>query len=178
MRVVLRLITALLGMGVAAAGALLVVEVIGAWSRPDLGGIVVPWPDFKSTLDGMAWEDVPVRATAVITSIAGLLLLFVALRAGRTEIRLHDPAPEVTVTTDPRSLARLVGHQVRAQDGVSTASVTAKRTRVRVKAVGRFRQLDDLPARVRKTVEDAVGDLPIGKRPKVSVSVSPPKERT
>lgn len=178
MRVVLRLVTALLGLGVAVLGVLLLIELVGLWLRPHQGGLVVPWRSVQGALDTRAWTDTSVRVAAMITAAAGLLLLIIAAKAGRTEIRLRDPAPEVTVSTDPRSLARLVGHQVRAQDGVRSASVTAGRKRVQVKATGRFRQLGDLPARVRGCAEDSVGELPMSRPPKVSVSVSPPKERT
>lgn len=177
MRIVLRLITALLGLATATLGALLVIEVFGWWSRPDSGGIVVPLRTVRSGLRGMSWEDVPIRVAAAGALVVGLLLLLLAARSGRTEIRLHDPAPEVTVTTDPRSLARFVGHQVRAQDGVSAASVTARRSRVRVRVTSRFSELGDLHARVRGAVDDAIGELPMSRQPKVSVSVSPPKER-
>ena len=92
-------------------------------------------------------------------------------------VRLLDPAPEVTVTTDPRSLARLVGHRVRAEDGVAGAVVTAHRKRVRVKVTGRFRAVGDLRDRARETASAAVGGLPLQRGPRVSVSVSPAKER-
>ncbi|GAA4863859.1 DUF6286 domain-containing protein [Saccharopolyspora rosea] len=177
MRLLVRLITTLVGLAVAAAGVLLVVETAWAQLRPDTGGLLVPWPTMRSALDAVPWDATPVRATAIGVAVAGLLLLLVAAGARRRDVRLHDPAPEVTVTTDPRSLARLVGHQVRDQDGVASASVTADAKRVRVRATSQFRQLGDLRQRVTDTTEHAVGDLPLRRAPKVAVSVSPAKER-
>lgn len=177
MRAVVRLITAVAGLIALAAGVLLVVEAIGAWARPGAGGLLVPWSSAGSAMRGLSWQDLATRLAAAVAVLLGLILLLAASRAGRSEVRLLDPAPEVTVTTDPRSLARLVGHRVRAEDGVATASVTADRRRVKVKAHSRFRTLGDLRDRVSKTAASAVGDLPLQRRPRVSVSVSPAKER-
>ncbi len=177
MRAVVRLITSLAGLAALAAGVLLIVEIIGAWTRRGSGGVLVPWSAARPALDGLSWQDLPVRLVAAGLLLLGLVLLLAALRAGRKEIRLLDPAPEVTVTTDPRSLARLVGHQVRAQDGVAGASVTADRRRVRVRATGKFRVVGDLRDRLSQTTAGTVGELPLQRAPKVSVSVSPAKER-
>lgn len=177
MRAVVRLLTCLAGLIAIAAGVLLVVEIAGAWIRPGAGGVLVPWQAAVPPLGGLSWQSGPVLGTAAGVAVLGLLLLVAALVAGRSEVRLLDPAPEVTVTTDPRSLARLVGHRVRAEDGIAGAAVTADRRRVRVKATGRFRAVGDLRDRVSQTTSSAVGDLPLQRSPKVSVSVAPAKER-
>ncbi|GAA0541277.1 hypothetical protein GCM10011581_37320 [Saccharopolyspora subtropica] len=177
MRLLVRLITALLGLAVAALGALLVVETLWALARPHSPGLLVPWRDVHGGLGALSWDDPPVRVTAAVVALVGLVLLLVASAAGRREYRLHDPAPEVTVTTDRRSLARLVGHQVREQDGVAGASVTAGAKRVQVRATAQFRESGDLRTRLTDTAERAVGELPLRTRPKVLVSVAPPKER-
>ncbi|WP_243789105.1 DUF6286 domain-containing protein [Saccharopolyspora gloriosae] len=177
MRAVVRLITALAGLIALAAGVLLIVEAIGAWASPGTGGVLVPWSSAGSAMRGLSWQDLATRLAAGAAVLLGLILLLAASRAGRSEVRLLDPAPEVTVTTDPRSLARLVGHRVRAEDGVAAASVTADRRKVKVKAQSRFRSVGDLRDRVSKTAASAVGDLPLQRRPRVSVSVSPAKER-
>ncbi|MER7078405.1 hypothetical protein SAMN02982929_04812 [Saccharopolyspora kobensis] len=177
MRFVVRLITTLLGLAAAAAGVVLVVEAVGALVRPGTGGLIVPWQRIHAALSVVSWDDAPVRAIAAGVLVAGLLLLLIAMTSGRREIRLHDPAPEVTVTTDPRSLARLVGHQVRDQDGVATASVTASAKRVQVRASSQFRDAGDLQGRLTEAAKHAVQELPLRDTPKVLVSVSTPKER-
>ncbi|KAA5830019.1 hypothetical protein F1721_23200 [Saccharopolyspora hirsuta] len=177
MRFLVRLITTLLGLAVAAAGALLAIEAVAALVRPGAGGLVVPWERVHAALSVVSWDDAPVRVSAAVLVVVGLLLLLIATTSGRRDIRLHDPAPEVTVTTDPRSLARLVGHQVRDQDGVATASVTASAKRVQVRASSQFREAGDLRGRLTETAEHAVQDLPLRSTPKVLVQVSTPKER-
>ncbi|MDI2028870.1 DUF6286 domain-containing protein [Saccharopolyspora sp. TS4A08] len=177
MRVVVRSLTSLAGLVVVAAGALLVVEIVGIWLRPGSGGVLVPWADARPELTGWTWRDVPVLVVAAGCVVVGLVLLVVSLSAGHRAIRLLDPAPEVTATSDSRSLARLVGHRVRAEDGVAAAAVTARRRRVRVKVTGRFRTTGDLRERVAEAASAAVGTLPLQRSPRVSVSVSPAKER-
>ncbi|MGP4017399.1 DUF6286 domain-containing protein [Saccharopolyspora sp. 5N708] len=176
MRLLVRLITTLLGLAIAAAGVLLAIEVVWALLRPGTDGLIVGWRNVYSGLGVLSWDDPPVRATAAVVAVVGLLLLLIARTAGRTDIRLHDPAPEVTVTTDPRSLARLVGHQVRGQDGVAAASVTASARQVQVKATAQLKEPGDLRARLVDTAEHAVRDLPLRTTPKVLVSVAAPKE--
>ena len=177
MRFVVRLLTSLAGLVAAAAGALLIVEVAGAWARPGSGGVLVPWSAARPVLARLTWQEPPVLGIAAGCALIGLVLLVISLLAGRRVVRLLDPAPEVTVTTDPRSLARLVGRRVRAEDGVAGAVVTAHRKRVRVKVTGRFRAVGDLRDRAAATASAAVGGLPLQRSPRVSVSVSPAKER-
>ncbi|MDR7303192.1 DUF6286 domain-containing protein [Haloactinomyces albus] len=177
MRALVRLITTLLGLALAAAGALLVLELAWAWLRPGPDYLLVPWPSIRTALRQLAWNDVPVRSTAAIVALVGIILLVLAGKAGRNDIRLHDPAPEVTVTTTPGSLARVVGHQVREQDGVATASVTATRGRIRVRATSEHTQAGELHDRLTELAEESVRNLPLRTTPKISVTVRPAKER-
>ncbi|MGW5641820.1 DUF6286 domain-containing protein [Saccharopolyspora sp. NPDC003752] len=177
MRLLVRLITTLLGLAVAAGGALLAIEAVWVLARPGTGGLIVPWQQVHIGLSSLSWQDPQVLATAAVVAVVGVLLVLIAINAGVKDIRLHDPAPEVTVTTDRRSLARLVGHQVRGQDGVAVASVTAGSKRVQVKATAQFREPGDLRARLTETAEHAVQDLPLRSTPKVLVSVTVPKEQ-
>ncbi|TDC95073.1 hypothetical protein E1161_05405 [Saccharopolyspora aridisoli] len=177
MRLFVRLITAVAGILLAAFGALLTIESVWSLIRPGGRGLILGPAAVRDALGGFSWEDLPVRLVACALIALGLGLLIAAMSAGHRDIRLHDPAPEVTVTTDRRSLARLVGHQVRDQDGVAGATVTAGAKRVRVKATSRFRETGDLRGRVAETAEHAVGDLPLPSTPKVQVSLATPKER-
>lgn len=176
MRMLVRLIVLVAGVVVAAAGALLVVETVWAWAGPGGAGLLVPWQELPAALGTVSWSGSPVLIAAVVAIALGALLLLVVVLAARKEIRLHDPAPEVTVTTDPRSLARLVGHHVRGQEDVAAASVTATRRSVRVKATGRFSSVGDLRSRLSESTERTVRELPLRTAPRVSVSVAPSKE--
>ncbi|GAB2973823.1 DUF6286 domain-containing protein [Saccharothrix stipae] len=162
MRLLLRVLSPLLGSALAAAGVLLVVAVARHWSGR---GRPTP-PDWS-------WVDRPVLVIGACLAAGGLLLLVVASRAGVSQVPLDDPADGVRVVITPTSLARVVGHRVRAEDGVVAASVTASRREVRVRATGR--PLDE--ASLRKVAQAAVDDLPMPTRPKVSVVVIAPKDR-
>ena len=106
MRVLLSVLAPLLGLALAAVGVLLVIEVVAAWVRtPATTGLLVPWPDWRASLEALTWANTPVPAIAIGVAVLGLLLLLVGLLARRHDIALSSPAPEVTVTTSPRVLA-------------------------------------------------------------------------
>ncbi|GGS50300.1 DUF6286 domain-containing protein [Actinokineospora fastidiosa] len=177
MRVVVRIVAVLLALAIATAGALLAVEVGWRWLRPDAGPLVVPWPRWRAELSTLTWESTPVRVTALITAVAGLLLLVAALATGRRDVALLDPAPGVTVRTSPRSLARIVGTRVRAQDDVSGATVSASRRKVRVRASSAIEPEARLRPRLTGVVGAVLADLPLARTPRVSVVVDSPRDR-
>lgn len=174
MRGLVRFLAALFGAAAVLLGALLAVEVVV--TAVDPAGAPVSWPGVRSVLGGLAWNGVPVRIAAGVLTALGLLLAVLAVLAGRREVRLRDPAPEVTVTTDARSLARLVGHRVREDEDVASAAVTASRRRVRVRAVSAVSSADGLRPRLSETTEQTVRALSPLRQPRVSVSVARAKE--
>ena len=110
----------LLGIALAAAGVLVVIEVVAAWVLPGTeGGLLVPWPDWLATLASLSWNQSPVPGIAIGVGVVGLLLIIVGLAARRSEVRLEAPTADMTVTTSPRVLARLVGTRVRESDDVA-----------------------------------------------------------
>ncbi|MFE3178339.1 DUF6286 domain-containing protein [Amycolatopsis sp. NPDC059090] len=177
MRVLVRLLSALLGLAVAAGGALLALEVGWAWWQPGKAPLLVPWPRWKTEIADLDWSSTPVRIAAGIAVLAGLVLLLLALGAGDRAVRMTDPADGITVSTSPRALARLVGLAVRAEDNVRGASVTASSRRVRVRATSRLENEEQLRPRLLETVSAVLDDLPLQRRPKVSVVVDSPKDR-
>ncbi|MBK1783376.1 DUF6286 domain-containing protein [Prauserella cavernicola] len=177
MRVFVRLLSTLLGLALAAAGVLLALEVAWQWWRPQDAPLLVPWPSWRDALEGTGWDSTTVRVVAIIVAVAGLVLLFTASAARRRDVRLTDPAPGVTVTTSPRSLARVVGQHVRAQENVTSASVTASARKIRVRATSTLESEQELRPRLAESVSGLVGDLPLVRRPKVSVVVDSPRDR-
>jgi hypothetical protein len=175
--VFVRLLSTLLALVVAAGGLLLALEVGWYWWRPGDAPLLVPWPEWRDRLAEVGWDSYVVRLAAGIAAGAGLILLLMSLSARRRDVRLHDPVTEVSVTTSPRSLARLVGHQVRAQENVTGAAVTASATKVWVRATSRLEEENQLRPRLLEAVSSLLDELPLLKRPKVSVVVDSPKDR-
>jgi hypothetical protein len=171
-RVLLRVLAPLLGLAVALVGVLVVLEVVAASVRPGGGdGLVLPWPDWYAALGRTAWTDAPVPGIAIGTAVLGLLLVLVGLLARRPDVQVDGPAPDITVTTSPRVLARLVGRRVRAADEVAAASVTASRRRVSVAAESWNGAGPDLADSVRARVEALLDEVPLHHRPRVTVTV-------
>ncbi|MDT8914059.1 DUF6286 domain-containing protein [Amycolatopsis sp. PS_44_ISF1] len=177
MRVVVRLLSTLLALAVAAGGALLALEVGWHWWKPRSAPLLVPWPRWREHLAGLDWTATPVRVAAAVVLVAGLVLVALSLGAGRRAVRMTDPAEGVSVSTSPRSLARMVGLAVRAQDNVSGASVTAGARRIRVRASSRLEDEAQLRPRLLETVGTVLDGVPLAHRPKVTVVVDSPKDR-
>lgn len=172
MRVLLRVLAPLLGLALAAAGVLLVIEVVAAWLRPAAtAGLVVPWHTWRTALEDLTWAQPPVPLVAGAAAAVGSLLLLVGLLARRSDVRLDGPGPGITVTTSPRVLAKLVGRRVRATDDVAGAQVTASRRRISVSAQGWGGAGPALRATVADRVDDLLDELPLHRRPRVVVSV-------
>ena len=163
MRAVLRVLAPLLGLVLATVGVLVVIEVVAEWVLPEHeGGLLVPWPEWGAVLAGLTWSQNLVRGIAIGVGVVGLLMVLVALTARRADLRLVAPSDDMTVTTSPRVLARLIGTRVRASDDVLSASVTA-------------RAWNDAPEELRSTIVDRVqellAELPLRRTPRVAVSV-------
>jgi hypothetical protein len=172
MRALLRVLAPLLGIALAAAGVLVVIEVVAAWVMPGPeGGLLVPWRDWGGTLADLSWNESPVPGIAIGVGVAGLLLMIVGLAARRSEVRLEAPTAEMTVTMPPRVLARLVGTRVRASDDVLSASVTASARRVAVTALAWHDAPPDLREEIVGRVNELLDELPLRRRPRVAVSV-------
>lgn len=174
MRVLLRVLSPLLGLAVAAAGALLAVEVVAGWllgDQPGYRGLLLRWGAWRTVAEQLTWRSVLMLGCSAAVAVVGLLLLMVATAARRRDIPLTDPAYEISVTASPKVLARLVGQRVRSTDEISAATVTASARSVRVQAIGRGERPSELRPSVRTRVGDLLDDIPLARRPRVSVSV-------
>ncbi|MDN5859520.1 MAG: DUF6286 domain-containing protein [Pseudonocardia sp.] len=180
MRVLLRVIAPLLGLALAAAGALLAIEVVAAWTRIGApAGVLVPWPTWRAALESTTWSEPPVAWIAIGVAVVGLLLVLVGAGARRSDITVAAPQLDMTVTTSPRVVARLIGQRVRRADDVARAGVTASRRRITVAAQG-WADLDDtarkaLCTSMEETVSAVLDDLAPARRPRVAVRLAPPK---
>jgi hypothetical protein len=172
MRMLLRLLAPLIGLAMAAAGVLIVIEVVAGWARSDVsGGLVVPWHRWRAAIENVSWDEPLVPGIAIAVAVVGLLLVLVGLLARRSVITIDGPAPEITVTTSPRVVARLVGRRVRAIGDIFSASVTASPRKVSVVAQVWGEADPELRSAVRARVDELLDELPLHRRPRVAVSV-------
>jgi uncharacterized protein DUF6286 len=176
-RILVRIFAGLLGLGVAAVGALLAIEVGWAWAKPGTGPLLVTWPRWRSYLDGVAWNSLHVRIVAGVLIALGLLLLIIAAAARGRDVSLQDPAADVSAVTSPASLARVVGQRIRAEDNVSRATVTATAKRIRIRASSRLESEEQLMPRLLRVAKETVDDLPLVETPRISVVVDSPRDR-
>jgi hypothetical protein len=172
MRALLRVLVPLLGLGLAVVGVLLIIEVVAAWLQPPTDGAVVPWPAWRTVLEELSWRHVPVPQIAAGVAVVGLVLVLVGLLARRSDVALDGPRPEITATTSPRVLAQLVGRRVRATEDVAAASVTASRRRISVSAQAWGDADPEVREHVLAGVDELLDQLPLHRRPHVSVSVT------
>lgn len=172
MRAVVRLLSPLLALAVAAVGVIVALETVTAWVAPGSSPLVVPWPDWRTALGPLSWSSAVVRGVAIGVGIVGLLVLLVGLRSRRRDVLLNDPVPEVTVTTTPRSLARAVGQEVRGLGEVVSASVVASPRRITVRASTDSENTSEVSGVVRGRVDEVLERLPLARRPRVAVWVT------
>ncbi|PRX51331.1 hypothetical protein B0I33_101484 [Prauserella shujinwangii] len=177
MRILVRLLSTLLALAAAAAGALLALEVAWQWWRPGSAPLLVPWPAWQAALAGVRWDSTATRLAAALTALGGLLLVLAAAAARHRTVRLREPAPGVSGTLTPRALARLVGTHVRAREDVAAATVTASATRVRVRVTGARDAGAELAPDVTEAVSTVLSGLPLARTPRLSVAVEPSGER-
>jgi len=176
MRVLVRLLALTLGLAIAAAGAAVLAGVGWAMARPNQEALL-PWPQWLDRAGELAWTASTIRVAAWVLVAAGLAMLLLAALAGRHDVYLQDPAADVTVTTSPRSLARIVGQRVRGTDGVRSASVTASARSVRVRATSRLLDERRLRPALIEQVNELVNELPLARVPHVHVVVHSAKDR-
>ncbi|ASO21924.1 hypothetical protein FHR81_005611 [Actinoalloteichus hoggarensis] len=171
MRLLVRLLATLVGLGAAVAGVLLVVEVSRSWLRPGGAPLIVPWRAWLEHGSRLGWADREVLAGSLLTIASGLLLCTAASAARRRVLPLADLRPEVSVTTSGRSVARLVDRRLRAEEDVVDVAVRADRRRVRVRVVGADGMPDELRTRLLGLTRRLVADLPLREQPRISLDM-------
>ena len=136
---------------------------LGAWL---LGHRIVngTWPDrAASTLDAVestTLGSAAVLITAGIAAVCGLVMILMALWPGvpeRVEI-LPDAVPGQTAVTR-RDLSGLVRTQVEQVDGVHSATVRVRRSRVDVVVLSVLDDLNPVQEAARKTTDEALETL-------------------
>lgn len=171
MRVVRRVVSAVLALAVLALSVITLVEVVlralgrSAW--------VVDEQRIREALGARQWDDPDVLLTWGVLLLLGLGLLAVAVIRGRprTVVLNSDGTHAAHLRVRRRSLERYLAGVATAQPGVHGARAAVRRGRVRVRADSAPGSTADVRERVHRAVSDRVQSLDPSPTLATSVSV-------
>jgi hypothetical protein len=173
-----RVLAALLGLALIAAGVLLIIEIIA--DRVSHRASVVDWRPAYDWARRTTWNEGSIRVACVVLILAGLALLIAELKPARVSRLAADPAQAGAAGIDTaytrRGLAAAIRSAVTGVDGVRSASVKVKRRKVTVAATAAAtgkaaaRSLRDPISAVARQRLTA---LKLRRAPSVSVRVTP-----
>ncbi|MBV9821593.1 MAG: alkaline shock response membrane anchor protein AmaP [Actinobacteria bacterium] len=131
MRLLNRLLAALLSLALVVAGVLVVIEVVA--ERLDRGPAIVDWPRLHDWARRTPWQQGSVRTACILLALAGLLLLVAELRRGRpSRLAVRSEVTDAAYTR--RGVAAAIRSAVGEVDGITAATVSVSRRRVSVEA--------------------------------------------
>ncbi len=174
MRLLNRPLAFVLAVALAAAGAIVVVEVIAFAVNAD--PVIVHWPTWVSWARRTQWNDAVIKTWAIVLIVVGAALLLLELKPRRV-IRLkvqskHD-ATDAALTR--AGLSGAVRAAVLDIDGVSKAAVSVRRRSVSVAATSAARSQEtaqELTAPVTQAAEERVAALQLKHAPRVKVRIA------
>jgi hypothetical protein len=178
MRLVNRLLAALLALALIVLGVLVVIEVVTHWFTNTAA--IVHWHQAYTWAGRTSWKQGSVRVTCIILAVLGLILLFAELRPAKVARLPADPAQAGAQGIDTAYTRRGAAASIRAAvvdvDGIRGTSVSVRRRTVRIAATSSAR--DKLTAQtLKQPVVDAVtarlDALQLRSTPSVSVRISP-----
>ncbi|WP_051109161.1 DUF6286 domain-containing Asp23/Gls24 family envelope stress response protein [Actinomadura flavalba] len=115
--------------------------------------------------------DAAVTVAAVVMVAVGCWLVALAVTPGRGRLAAGPDA--VRADVGRRTVAALVGDEVRQVPGVNAANVRVRRKKVRVRASLTFGDRDAARERVRGAAREALTECRLGAEPRLRVSVRP-----
>ncbi|MFD9907402.1 DUF6286 domain-containing protein [Streptomyces sp. NPDC059063] len=125
----------------------------------------------------------PLDSTAVLVGAAGatvlgLWLVVLAATPGlRSVLPMRRTHAEVRAGLDRAAAAMVLRDRAMDVAGVRSVRVRMKRTKVDVRAVSHFRELDDVRGDLDTTLADGIRDLGLGTPPALSVHVARPGKK-
>jgi hypothetical protein len=178
MRLINRVLAALLSLALIAVSLLLIIEVIV--DRASHRTAVVNWHTAYHWAQRNTWAAGSIRVICGVLIFAGLVLLIAEFKPARVSRFTADPAESGASAIDTaytrRGLAAAIRSAVTAVDGVRSSAVKVKRRKVRIAAITSAQ--DRAAARsLHDPVADAARErltaLKLRRAPSVSVRVSP-----
>ncbi|MGI9093703.1 MAG: DUF6286 domain-containing protein [Mycobacteriales bacterium] len=171
MRLINRLLAAVLALALAAAGGLAAAEVFVArtsWT-PANPPLVVPYDRWLATLRDHHWNQTPVLLISIGAIVLGLLFIVAGLGGRERRIRLVSDSADVAASTSARSLRRVLRRDAATVDGVARARTRARAGRARVRVDVRLGEPSEVEAEIRDVVTARIGGLGLARQPALSV---------
>ncbi|MBT2411306.1 hypothetical protein J7I94_12125 [Streptomyces sp. ISL-12] len=120
-------------------------------------------------------DDTWVLVGAGIAAALGLWLLLLALTPGlRSVLPMRRTRPDVRAGLHRDAAATVLRDRAVEVAGVQSAKVRTRRSKVKVRAVSHFRELDDVRADLDTALGDTVRGLGLARQPRLSVKVRRP----
>lgn len=171
MRLLNRVLAALVAGAVAVFSAIIAVEIVlGYYFGRDPW--LLPWDRWYRRSRELVWSDRSVVLAFALIGLAGLVLLAVQLwRRAPVALPLQDATPGVHAEIHRRSLEHAVTRAALSVDGVATARVRSRRRRLSVHAETQLRQPGDLRDRVNAAATSVLTGLRLQEPPRLTVGV-------
>lgn len=168
MRLVNRVLAAVLALALLVGGLLVAVEIVVAGFGHEPW--VLPHDRWYRSARARHWDSAPPRWIFIGLVVAGLALL--ALQVTRRRPRALDLTPAaVPADLDRRGLERALVREASRVDGVAGARVRVEGDKAEVLASTDRRQAGDLQPRVAQALDRRVGSLGLARPPAVRVKV-------
>jgi Family of unknown function (DUF6286) len=167
-----RLLAALLALGLATVGVLVVIEVIA--NRLDTASAVVDWHRIYNWGKTTSLTQGSLRITCIVTAVLGLVLLLAELKRSKPK-RLPAASDSVDAGYTRRGVAAAIRKAVDDVDGINTSSVTVRRRRIRVRARTSGIEpytADSLQGVATDAAQSRLDDLELKRAPRLNVRVS------
>jgi hypothetical protein len=175
-RIVTRLVSAVLALALLVGGLLAALEIAAAGLGRE-EDLVVPWRDWRQDLLETPWEDFTVRVWLTAILAVGALLLFLLLVPRRpTAVPLADRVAGSAAELDRSGLEHHLAACLQRVDGVGGARVRVRGSRVLVSAVTPGRDTGPVESSLRSAADAALRQLDLARSLSVRVAVSSRRE--
>lgn len=123
-------------------------------------------------------NDVWILTGAAVAAAIGLWLIVLALTPGlRDLLPMRRDRPDVRAGLDRAAAAMVLRDRAVEVAGVQSVRVRMGRSKVRVRAVSHFRELDDVRADLDTVLSTGIGELGLSRPPGLSVHVRRPAKK-
>ncbi|SHF56013.1 hypothetical protein SAMN05443575_0294 [Jatrophihabitans endophyticus] len=181
MRLLNRLLAALVSLALVVVGVLLIIEVVA--DRVNHRPAVVKWHGAYDWAHRTSWTQGSVRVACIVVAALGLILLVAELKRTRvTRFRVEDKESgaehPVDVAYTRRGVAGAVRTAVTDVDGVRSARVTVKRRSVTVRADTSARDAEGASTLLepsREAAQQRLDALALAHTPKLKLTTAPRK---